>query len=229
MLDLTFPLPRFRPDTSLLSFWKDPSFQRRETWDWYRTVQTPSILLFFEQLWCWLVFCDSIGDELGVIPTFSEGIWNPKTNLWANYACKHRRNPKIVGEEMADKCQYLFDEYMSNPLMAKTYAFSERTPLRHCISSWCLLINFSRRRKTGVWFSIRFLGSTFYFCFRYYHFSHISNVCLRIYCGASSFCVYHRHRYQRRRIHRSVDDGVHLVSCVFYVVVDESPHRRCCY
>jgi dimethylaniline monooxygenase (N-oxide forming) len=67
------------------------------------------------------IFCDSIGDELGVTPTFSEGIWNPqKLILGPNYACNYRRNPKIEGEEKAKKCQKLFDDYMSNPLMAKT-------------------------------------------------------------------------------------------------------------
>jgi dimethylaniline monooxygenase (N-oxide forming) len=65
------------------------------------------------------VFCDSIGDELGVTPTFAEGIWNPtKLILGPNYPCNYRRNPKIEGEEKANKCQKLYDTYMSNPLMA---------------------------------------------------------------------------------------------------------------
>jgi dimethylaniline monooxygenase (N-oxide forming) len=66
------------------------------------------------------VFCDSVGDELGVTPTFSECIWNPKKLLLGpNYSCNYRRNPKIEGEEKANQCRKLFDEYMSNPLVAK--------------------------------------------------------------------------------------------------------------
>jgi dimethylaniline monooxygenase (N-oxide forming) len=66
------------------------------------------------------IFCDSIGDELGVTPTFAEGIWNPKTLLLGpNYPCNYRRNPTIEGEEKANKCRKLFDDYLSNPQMAK--------------------------------------------------------------------------------------------------------------
>jgi dimethylaniline monooxygenase (N-oxide forming) len=66
------------------------------------------------------IFCDSIGDELGVTPTFAEGIWNPKTLiLGPNYPCNYHRNPTIEGEEKAKKCRKLFDDYMSNPQTAK--------------------------------------------------------------------------------------------------------------
>jgi hypothetical protein len=63
--------------------------------------------------------CEDIGDELGVTPSYLEGIWNVKKLLLSPlYNCYYRTNPKVEGEEKAKKFQKRFDEFVATPTLA---------------------------------------------------------------------------------------------------------------
>lgn len=60
--------------------------------------------------------CESIGDELGITPSFFERLMYPsKYLLGPVYPCNYRRNPIMEGEEKARQGQALFDFYIENP------------------------------------------------------------------------------------------------------------------
>jgi hypothetical protein len=60
------------------------------------------------------VLCESIGEDLGVIPSFWKALWNAKKLLFRPIpACYYRTFPEVDGEETAEKFTKLFEKYMS--------------------------------------------------------------------------------------------------------------------
>ena len=60
--------------------------------------------------------CEDIGGELGVTPSYLEGLLNAKDLLLSPlYPCYYRTNPKVEGVEKAGKFQKVFGHYIATP------------------------------------------------------------------------------------------------------------------
>ena len=61
--------------------------------------------------------CESIGDDLGLTPSYFQALRNPSALLFGPlYSVYYRTNPKVEGEEKAAKFKAIFDSYMANPI-----------------------------------------------------------------------------------------------------------------